>query len=278
MEGDRMRNRRVSAFFNKKSYLIAAVFMVVAAFGMTGIYYTQQEKKQEEQLAKEQEKQIQQAKAEDAARKQEVEEQKKEEAAKKKEKAKAKEKEKAKEKKEKEEEKEETEAVSGIIPPESDNFMDEPEVIAQVQTPVEPVLHFDAETDLNWPLQGNVVLNYSMDQTVYFATLDQYKYNPAVIIKAEVNSPVKAVAAGKVTGVETTAETGSTITVDMGDGFSATYGQLKEIPKNTGDYVENGEILGYINEPTKYYSVEGSNLYFELQKDGVPVDPMGYLQ
>ena len=52
-----MRNRRVSAFFNKKSYLIAAVFMVVAAFGMTGIYYTQQEKKQEEQLAKEQQKQ-----------------------------------------------------------------------------------------------------------------------------------------------------------------------------------------------------------------------------
>lgn len=273
MEGDRMRNRRVSAFFNKKSYLIAAVFMVVAAFGMTGIYYTQQEKKQEEQLAKEQEKQIQQAKAEDAARKQEAEIKKKEEAEKKKEEAEAKEK-----AKEKEKEKEETEAVSGIIPPEDDNFMDEPEVIAEVQTPVEPVLHFDAETDLNWPLQGNVVLNYSMDQTVYFATLDQYKYNPAVIIKAEVNTPVKAVAAGKVTGVETTSETGSTITVDMGDGFSAIYGQLKEIPKNTGDYVENGEILGYVNEPTKYYSVEGSNLFFELQKDGVPVDPMGYLQ
>ena len=74
MEGDRMRNRRVSAFFNRKSYLIAAVFMVVAAFGMTGIYYTQQEKKQEEQLAKEQEKQIQQAKVEDAAREQEKKE------------------------------------------------------------------------------------------------------------------------------------------------------------------------------------------------------------
>ncbi len=275
MEGDRMRNRRVSAFFNKKSYLIAAVFMVAAAFGMTGIYYTQQEKKQEEQLAKEQEEQIQQAKLEDAARKQEAEIKKKEEAEKKKEKEEAKAKQKAKEK---EKEKEETEAVSGIIPPENDNFMDEPEVIAEVQTPVEPILHFDAETDLNWPLQGNVVLNYSMDQTVYFATLDQYKYNPAVIIKAEVNTPVKAVAAGKVTGVETTAETGATITVDMGDGFSAIYGQLKEIPKNTGDYVENGEILGYVNEPTKYYSVEGSNLFFELQKDGVPVDPMGYLQ
>lgn len=264
-----MRNRKVSAFFNKKSYLIAAVFMVVAAFGMTGIYYTQQEKKQEEQLAKEQKEQIQQAKAEDEAREQEKKEQeaKKEEELRKKEQAKA-----------KEEKENETEEVSSIIPPENDNFMDEPEVVAEVQTPVEPILHFDAETDLAWPLQGNVVLNYSMDQTVYFATLDQYKYNPAVIIKAEVNTPVKAVSDGKVTNVETNAETGATITVDMGDGYSAIYGQLKEIPKNTGDYVENGEILGYISEPTKYYSVEGSNLFFELQKDGVPVDPMGYLQ
>lgn len=267
-----MRNRRVSAFFNKKSYLIAAVFMVVAAFGMTGIYYTQQEKKQEEQLAKEQEEQVRQAKVEDAAREQE----KKEEEARK---IKEQEQAKAKEQEKKEEEETETEAVSGIIPPENDNFMDEPEVIdSEVQTPVEPVLHFDAETDLGWPLQGNVILNYSMDQTVYFATLDQYKYNPAVIIKADVNTPVKAVSGGKVTNVETNAETGATITVDMGDGYSAIYGQLKEIPKNTGDYVENGEILGYVSEPTKYYSVEGSNLYFELQKDGVPVDPMGYLQ
>ena len=38
-----MRNRH-TAFFNRKSYIIAAFIMVVAAFGMTGLYYTQQEK------------------------------------------------------------------------------------------------------------------------------------------------------------------------------------------------------------------------------------------
>lgn len=269
MEGDRMRNNRAAAFFNKKSYIIAAVIMVVAAFGMTGMYFSQQEKKQEEELAREQKEQIQQAKAEDAAR-----EKAKEEAARK-----AAEKKQAdKEKEEKKKAEEETEAVSGIIPPEDDNFMDEPEVVAETQAPVEPEYHFDAAADLNWPLQGNVVLNYSMDQTVYFATLDQYKYNPAVIIQAEVNTPVKAVAPGKVVSLETNAETGTTMTVDMGDGYSAIYGQLKESPKNQGDYVESGETLGYINEPTKYYSVEGANLYFELQKDGSPVNPMEYLQ
>ena len=121
-------------------------------------------------------------------------------------------------------------------------------------------------------------MNYSMDQTVYFATLDQYKYNPAIMIQAEVNTPVEAVAAGTVTAVETSAETGATVTVDMGDGYSAVYGQLKEITWNAGDEVEAGEIVGYVSEPTKYFSVEGANLYFELLKDGASVDPMEYLQ
>ncbi len=275
MEGDRMRNRRASAFFNRKSYLIAAVIMVVAAFGMTGIYYSQQEKKQEAELVKEQKAQIQQAKAEDDARQKANEAANRIAEAEKKKKEQEKEKQKEKEKQEKEEE---TAQVSGIIPPEDDNFMDEPEVVSEVQAPVEPILQFDAQADLGWPIQGNVILNYSMDQTVYFATLDQYKYNPAVIIQTDVNTPVKAVAAGKVTDISTSEETGNTMTVDMGDGYSAIYGQLKEIPKNTGDYVDSGETLGYVSEPTKYYSVEGSNLYFELQKDGTPVDPMGYLQ
>lgn len=47
----------------------------------------------------------------------------------------------------------------------------EPETKAAAATT--KTLHFAEEDGLNWPLQGNVVLNYSMDQTVYFATLDQ---------------------------------------------------------------------------------------------------------
>ena len=68
------------------------------------------------------------------------------------------------------------------------------------------------------------------------------------------------------------------MTVDLGDGYQAIYGQLKEVPYEVGDYVENGSTIGFISEPTKYYSVEGSNLYFELQKDGTPVNPVEYFR
>lgn len=129
-----------------------------------------------------------------------------------------------------------------------------------------------------WPMEGDVILNYSMDSTVYFATLDQYKYNPAVMIAGEVNNKVYSVAKGQVTDISNNEVTGCTMTVDLGDGYQAIYGQLKEPNFAVGDYVESGHVLGYVAEPTKYFSVEGSNLYFALQKDGQPVDPVEYFQ
>lgn len=139
-------------------------------------------------------------------------------------------------------------------------------------------LNFSPESELGWPLQGDVILNYSMDQTVYFATLDQYKYNPALIIAGKVNDPVNAAATGKITDISANEETGLTVTMDLGNGYSAVYGQLKEVLYKEGATVEAGNAIGYVAEPTKYYSVEGSNLYFELLKDNEPVNPMQYMQ
>ena len=55
------------------------------------------------------------------------------------------------------------------------------------------------------------------------------------------------------------------------------YGQLGEVCVNQGENITEGDIIGYLAEPTKYYSVEGCNLYFQLLKDGEPVNPLEYL-
>lgn len=141
-----------------------------------------------------------------------------------------------------------------------------------------PSLSFPAEEGLLWPMDGNVIMNYSMDATIYYATLDQYKYNPAIIIAGDVNNKVYSVAKGKITDISQNEVTGTTVTVDLGDGYQAIYGQLKELNFKEGDYLESGHVIGYVSEPTKYYSVEGSNLYFELQKDGEPIDPIVYFE
>lgn len=137
---------------------------------------------------------------------------------------------------------------------------------------------FAEDSTLAWPASGAVIMGYSMDQTVFFQTLEQYKYNPAMIIAGEVGETIGASAAGIVTSIEQTAQTGTTISLDMGNGYTAVYGQLTDVPLAVGDYVGAGETLGSLNEPTKYYSVEGPNLYFQVLKDGEPIDPMNFME
>lgn len=137
---------------------------------------------------------------------------------------------------------------------------------------------FSEDSVLTWPASGAVIMGYSMDQTVFFQTLEQYKYNPAMIIGGEVGETITASAAGIVTNIEETAQTGTTVSLDMGNGYTAVYGQLIDVPLSTGDYVNAGEMIGNLSEPTKYYSVEGPNLYFEILKDGEPVDPMNFME
>ena len=140
------------------------------------------------------------------------------------------------------------------------------------------VLDF-ADTDkLSWPVTGNIVLGYSMDTTTYFPTLDQYKVNPANVIQSEVSTPVSAPADARVVSVGTNEEIGNYVDLDLGNGYTAVCGQLKEIPVVENEYVRQGDLLGYVAEPTKYYAVEGTNVFFEFLKDGVPVDALDFLE
>lgn len=138
---------------------------------------------------------------------------------------------------------------------------------------VDKTLHFSETDGLLRPVSGDAVIPYSMDGSTYFATLDQYKYNPAVMIGAEEGSVVSACAEGRVISIFENEEIGHAITMDLGDGYLITYGQLNGINVTLNSYVDPGEAIATVAAPTKYYSREGSNLYLQLTKDGVPVNP-----
>ena len=139
-------------------------------------------------------------------------------------------------------------------------------------------LTFSDEEQLLWPIVGNILINYSMDSPVYFPTLDQYKYHPAIVIQAKEGQNVMAAAKGKVSKIEKTEELGNVITMDIGSGYEVSYGQISNIQVKEGDIVEKGTYLADVAAPTKYYSVEGDNVYFALKKDGKPINPMTKLQ
>ncbi len=140
------------------------------------------------------------------------------------------------------------------------------------------VLNFSDTSKLGWPVYGNILLDYSMDSTIYFPTLDQYQTNPGVVIQAEVSQPVTAPANARVAALGTNEELGDYVVLDLGNDYVATCGQLKEVQVVENEYLEAGQILGYVAEPTKYYSVEGSNVFFELRHGDSAVDPLDYFQ
>lgn len=154
------------------------------------------------------------------------------------------------------------------------------EAAANLVNPVAelPYDFFNEASTMQWPLEGSILLDFSMDSTTYFPTLDLYRTNPAILIQAEVGTTVQAPAPGKVVAVDHNEELGDFVVIDMGNGYQAKCGQLTEVPVSTGDIVEAGTVLGQVAEPTKYYVVEGSNLYFSVTKDGVPVDPLDYIR
>ena len=168
-----------------------------------------------------------------------------------------------------------TDTIQAEIPTQIEDSA--PEVIITPSVPKATTLKFAANDVLTWPVDGNVILSYSMDKPVYFSTLAQYKYNPAVIIAGEVGEQVVAAAEGEVKSIETNAQTGTTLTMDIGSGYEVIYGQLKDVCVAEGYRISEGEVIGCVSEPTKYYSVEGPNLYFQLLKDGKPVNPLEYL-
>ena len=111
-------------------------------------------------------------------------------------------------------------------------------------------------------------MNYSMDKTVYFATLDQYKYNPALVISGAEGDQVLCGAPGIIKSIDVTAQTGTTVTVDLGNGYEVLYGQLKEVPGKVRRPGRGKKHSRLYRTATKYYSKEGSNLYFAMKKDG----------
>lgn len=139
-------------------------------------------------------------------------------------------------------------------------------------------LQFSESDTLAWPVVGNVLINYSMDGYVYFSTLGQYRYSPAIVIAAVQGQHINSASDGIVSDVFYNEEIGNAVTVSLGSGYELTYGQLTDIVVKKGDYVGVGDLIGKVAQPTKYYTIEGTNVYFAMTKNGEPVNPLTLLQ
>lgn len=152
---------------------------------------------------------------------------------------------------------------------------DSPEVTVQEEAQIAAKSpSFQAGDALQWPVVGEVLLDYSMDKAIYFSTMQQYRYNPSVVIAAKEGETITAAADATVKKIYHDVQTGDSILFDLGGGYELTYGQLTDITLEEGQQVKAGDVVGKVAAPTIFYSVEGSNVYFKMTKDGEPVNPL----
>ena len=135
---------------------------------------------------------------------------------------------------------------------------------------------FDESNKLAWPVLGHITLDYSMDETVLFKSLGVYKCSPGIIINSEVGTNVAAAASGVVTDVAELSETGTTVTVSIGNGYETTTGMIENVNLKKGDKVTTGQLIGTVASPSAYYIEEGPGVYFKLTQYGEPVNPDAY--
>lgn len=137
----------------------------------------------------------------------------------------------------------------------------------------------EAKPTFAYPLQGEVVLPYSIDHAIYDPTLEQYRTNASISLSAETGTEVKAAADGTVQEIAEDAETGKTITIAHKDGWLTTYGQLEDAVKvKKGEKVTQGQAIGAVDEPTKYGAALGSHLEFAMEQNGETKDPVKHLE
>lgn len=135
---------------------------------------------------------------------------------------------------------------------------------------------FDESNRLAWPVAGHITLDYSMDETVLFKSLGMYKCSPGIVISSEVGTNVAAAASGVVTDVAELSETGTTVTVSIGNGYETTTGMIENVNLKKGDKVTAGQLIGTVASPSAYYKEEGPGVYFKLTQYGEPVNPDAY--
>jgi len=89
-----------------------------------------------------------------------------------------------------------------------------------------------------------------------------------------VGTPVYSQAAGVVVFAGQQSGFGNVVQVDHGSGFVGTYGHLSQLLVSVGQAVGAGDVLGLSGATG---TVTGPNLHFQINSNGVPVDPSAWL-
>ena len=117
---------------------------------------------------------------------------------------------------------------------------------------------------LKWPVKGKVKRLFGKARQA--ANL---KWN-GVLIPSREGNEVKSISHGRVAYADWLRGYGMLVIIDHGDGYMTLYGYNQALYKETGDWVEEGEVIATVGQSGGQAK---SGLYFEVRVKGQPSNP-----
>ncbi len=119
-----------------------------------------------------------------------------------------------------------------------------------------------------WPLSGGLLAGYG-------GRMPDGRASHGLLISAGLGSPVRAVADGSVVFAEWMTGYGLIIIVDHGNGYLSLYAHNESLLKDVGATVKRGDAVARVGNSG---GLAQPALYFELRRNGQPVDPNSWLR
>ncbi len=144
-------------------------------------------------------------------------------------------------------------------------------ITPDVSTPTPP------RTMYYFPVEGEVIKNYSMDALVYSETMKDYRVHSGIDIASTVGAEVIAFTDGVVSAVSDDYFNGMTVVITHEQGVVSYYMNLDSTLAEgieVGTEVLAGQPVGYVGTTARAEALEPSHLHFELRVNGSHIDPL----
>jgi septal ring factor EnvC (AmiA/AmiB activator) len=117
---------------------------------------------------------------------------------------------------------------------------------------------------LSWPTDGQVVKRFGDPRA------DGRLKWQGIILSAPAGSDVRAVYNGRVIFSDWLDGMGLLLIIEHGDGYMSLYAHNQDLLKEVGEWVEPGEMIAHVGDSG---GRAAAGLYFEIRKNGEPVNP-----